>query len=222
MAWKVTVTKEDDDLEYQDNQSEIADDGLDYDYDEGFEDAPVGLFATPGRIIALVSSVVVLVFVLGIGAWLLTRPAGPKLPVAVRVGAIAPDFQLNDIYDGKPVKLSSLRGNPVWVNFWASWCAPCKAEMPEMKTRYDQFKAKGLTILGVDLKEDNATVRQFTKLNNYDWKFVIDAGPVSDRYVVSGIPTHVFLDKDGVIRSLVVGGISGDMMDQSLAKIIDQ
>src|SRR5436190_17181803 len=234
MAWKVTVKDESDDFDDQTDEADLADDDLDYDYeDESYDDQRVGLFATPGRTIALVSSGIVLVFVLGIAVWLLaTRQPVPASgasnlreydPVpAVRVGSIAPDFQLNDLYSGKSVKLSSFRGKPLWVNFWATWCTFCKIEMPEMKQRYDKFKDKDLAILGVDLNEDNNTVKQYVQQGKYDWNFVIDPGPVNQQYFVTGLPTHVFIDKNGVIRSLVVGGINGDQMDESLAKIISQ
>lgn len=206
----------------------------DYECEDGdYAYEPDGLFSTPGRVIALVSLVLMLFVVAGLAAWLLgkstsTASSGPPpipagVQTGVRVGALPPDFELNDANTGKPVKLSSLRGNPVWVNFWASWCAPCRAEMPEMKQRYAKYKDKGLVILGVDLGEDSATVNQFTQLNGYDWTFVLDSNQqVSQQYFVSGIPTHLFLDKAGVIRAMTVGGISGDMMNDSLTKIIGQ
>ncbi len=217
------------------------------DYSEAFYDeeddeiatGASGLFSTPARVITLVASVLMLVLVTGIVAWLLGTRAGKSgsyvgtssgtgvtnagLQTAVKVGALAPNFALNEIDTGKLLNLTSLRGKPVWVNFWASWCGPCKAEMPEMKQRYAKYKDKGLTILGVDDKEDNATVKQFTELNGYNWTFVIDGdGSVLQQYVVSGIPTHLFLDKNGVIKYLIVGGITGDMMDEGLNKIMSQ
>ncbi len=206
----------------------------DYEYEEDdYAYEPAGLFSTPGRVIALASLVLMLFVVAGVAAWLLGKSTStassspPSIPAGVqtgvRVGALPPDFELNDVRTGKPVRLSSLRGNPVWVNFWASWCAPCRAEMPEMKQRYVKYKDKGLVILGVDLDEDRATVKQFTHLNSYDWTFVLDSNQqVSQLYFVSGIPTHLFLDRAGVIRAMTVGGISGDMMDDSLTKIIGQ
>lgn len=233
------------DYEVEDAPDVNGDPGYDSEYVGEYVDeydTPAGMFSTPGRIVAFTGSVVVLLVVAGVVAWLLgTRPQyanqnvyaitdangnqirnAAGLETAVRVGALAPDFELNDVYTGKPVKLSSFNGRPVWVNFWASWCPPCKAELPDMKQRYDKYRGKGLVLLGVDLREDNATVKQFTQLNSYDWTFVIDSGDVSDRYFVTGIPTHVFVDKTGVIKSMQVGGISGDMMDQALTQIVGQ
>ena len=94
--------------------------------------------------------------------------------------------------------------------------------MPEMKQRYDSYRDQGLVILGVDFREDAATVKQFTKLNNYDWTFLLDTdGRVSTRYLASGIPVHLFVDRGGVIRSITIGGLPGSMMDDGLAKIMN-
>lgn len=234
--------------EYHENDDDHADYDMVYDngagYDEeyyGVEPDSLGLFSTPGRALLLIFSVLMLLLVTGTLAWLLgsqrsnsytTRSIGASsstnintsgLQTAVKVGALAPDFALNELYTGKPISLSSLRGKPVWLNFWASWCGPCKAEMPEMKQRFAKYKDKGLVILGVDDAEDNATVKQFTELNGYDWTFVIDGnGSILQQYFVSGIPMHAFIDKNGVIRSMTIGGISGDMMDDGLSKILNQ
>lgn len=228
-----------DDYGDNDSDNDLSEAYVDENYDEYETDEtpPPGLLSTPGRVITLAASVLMLVLVTGIVAWLLGAKAGKtasyvgassntgvsNLQTAVKVGALAPDFALNEIYTGKLTSLASLQGKPVWVNFWASWCGPCKAEMPEMKQRYAKYKDKGLVILGVDDKEDNATVKQFTELNDYKWTFVIDGdGSVLQKYVISGIPTHMFLDKSGVIRYMIVGGISGDMMDDGLNKIMSE
>ena len=203
--------------------------------EEEYEDQPVGLFGTPGRAIALTFSALLLLVIVGISAWLLGQGTRGGLPAyasngtnsatgsntGVQIGLTPPDFELIDMYTGKGVKLSSLRGKPVWINFWATWCAPCRSEMPQMKERYAKYRDKGLVILGVDDMEDNATVSQYVKEGGYDWTFVIDGdGAVLEKYNVTGIPTHVFVDKTGIIRSIMVGGISGPMMDDGLKKIM--
>ena len=223
-----------------------ADDDADYGYynrhnyaeEPDYDPEPTGLFGTPARAIILIGTALMLFLITGLAAWLLGQSGSPisassfaatntanidGLDTAVRVGALPPDFTLNEIYTGKPITLSSMRGKPVWVNFWATWCPPCRAEMPEMKQRYAKYKDKGLVILGVDDREDNASVKQFVELGGYDWTFVIDGdSSVMQRYIVTGIPTHIFVDKAGVIRAITVGGISGGIMDDSLAKIVDQ
>ncbi len=145
--------------------------------------------------------------------------ASPPAPIK---GRYPPDFALNTL-DGKPLKLSDLRGKPVWINFWASWCPPCRAEMPEMKQRYARFKDKGLVIVGVDLAESADTVKQFVTGNGYDWTFVLDTdNAVGQQYFVSGIPTHLFVGKDGIIKAVQTGGIPGQMMDRYLDMIMSQ
>lgn len=142
------------------------------------------------------------------------------LPRQARVGYYPPDFTLSTL-EGKSVKLSDLKGKPLWVNFWATWCPPCRAEMPEMKQKYAQFKDKGLVILGVDMSEDPGTVKQFVKGNGYNWTFLLDSGgQVASQYYVTGIPTHLFIGTDGVIKAMQVGGIPSSMMDRYLSQII--
>lgn len=191
-----------------------------------------------GRGVALVGSVLVLVLVLSAILWLSsTRGAGggSLYPIAgasdnnaatdsgPRVGSLAPDFELTDVNTGQPIKLSSLSGKPVWINFWASWCPPCKAEMPIMKQVYAKYKSQGLVIVGVDMREKVDEVKQFTGSNGYDWTFVIDSdGQVTDRYFVSGIPSHFFIGRDGVIKSIRVGEMTPGDMEENVSKIIDR
>lgn len=147
--------------------------------------------------------------------------SGSALPAAPIVGRYPPDFTLTTL-DGKSVTLSSLRGKPVWINFWATWCPPCRAEMPEMKLRYAKFKDQGLVILGVDNAENPDTVKQFTSSNGYDWTFLLDSDTaVGQQYYVTGIPTHIFVGKDGIIKAIQVGGIPGTMMDRYLGLIMN-
>lgn len=148
--------------------------------------------------------------------------AASALPPQPVKGHYPPDFTLSTL-EGKSVKLSDLRGKPVWVNFWATWCPPCRAEMPEMKQKYAQLKDKGLVVLGVDMSEDPATVKQFTVSNGYDWTFLLDPGSqIASQYYVSGIPTHLFIGRDGIIKAVQVGGIPAIMMDRYLSQIVDE
>lgn len=134
-------------------------------------------------------------------------PGAPQ--VRARVGTIAPDFELKDINTGQLVKLSELRGRPVWVNFWATWCPPCAEEMPEMQKLYDQYRHSDLALLGVDVQESETSVRNFTTNGNFTWTFLLDTdGSVVDRYMVGGLPTHFFIDKTGTIRAIYAGALS--------------
>ncbi len=142
------------------------------------------------------------------------------LPAAPRVDRYPPDFALQTI-DGEVIKLSELRGKPVWINFWATWCPPCRAEMPEMKQKYAKLKAQGLVIIGVDVGEDTEIVNQFVTSKGFDWTFVVDdTNAISQQYLVSGIPAHFFVGRDGLIKAVQLGGIPGNMMDRHLATIV--
>ncbi|MDQ3930821.1 MAG: redoxin domain-containing protein [Chloroflexota bacterium] len=155
--------------------------------------------------------VVALGLALFLGWQVLSGPgsATPNAPRA-QVGSVAPDFELKDINTGQSVKLSELRGRPVWVNFWASWCPPCAQEMPEMQKLYDRYRQSGLALLGVDVQESEEAVRSFTA-GKFDWTFLIDSdGKVVDRYWVGGLPTHVFIDEQGVIRAIYAGALAAD------------
>jgi len=139
----------------------------------------------------------------------------------LRVGMPAPDFQLDDVNTGQPVSLSGLRGRPVWINFWATWCPACKVELPTMKQWYDRYKSKGLALVGVDMREDPDQVRAFTKSNGYDWLFVIDADvQVRERYDTIGIPNHVFVDAQGIVRAIEIGELKENSIEGYLAKIM--
>jgi thiol-disulfide isomerase/thioredoxin len=129
----------------------------------------------------------------------------------VRVGSLAPDFGLRDVKTGEIVRLSEMRGRPVWVNFWATWCPACKEEMAEIQRYYERYKGDGLVVIGVDVQESEASVREFVGQGGYEWSFVVDSdGGVTDRFFVDGIPAHFFVDAEGVIRAIQVGGIGSE------------
>lgn len=143
-------------------------------------------------------------------------------PEDVVPGSLAVDFTATNLVDGKEVHVSDYRGkNPVWLNFWASWCGPCKAEMPDMQQLYDLNKAKGLVILGFDVREDQKTVNDFVTSRAFNWTFLLQpTGETASRYYVSGIPTHIFIGKDGVIKSRISSGLPRAYMEAELAKIL--
>jgi thiol-disulfide isomerase/thioredoxin len=124
--------------------------------------------------------------------------SGSKVnPQAVKIKSA--DFTLGDL-NGKEVTLSSLKGKKVMLNFFTTWCPPCKAEMPDMEKLYQETKDSDLIILAVNLGEDEATVKEFMKKNNYNFPVLLDSkGSTADKYSVSAIPTTYFLDKEGSI-----------------------
>jgi len=142
-------------------------------------------------------------------------PTDPKSPI---VGELAPQFTLLDV-DGRATKLSDFRGKTVVLNFWATWCIPCRQEFPELATLYDTNAARGLVVLGVDLQEDPAPVRKFAAEFNASFPIVIDSnGSVARQYQLIGPPTTFFIGPDGVLRAVQVGALT----EQALPRKLEQ
>ena len=137
-------------------------------------------------------------------------------------GAEAPDFTLNDP-EGNPVTLSSLRGQYVIVDFWASWCKPCRAGMPAMKELYAKYHNKGLEIIGVSDDNDHDKWRQAIEQDQTPWIHVVDEFPVENKparvgseWGVHYIPSFFLLDKEGKI----VGKMDHEELEAKLAELL--
>lgn len=116
-----------------------------------------------------------------------------------------PDFTLQNL-EGKKISTENLRGKFLWINFWATWCPPCRAEMPSMQKVWEEFGGENFIILAVDLRENREKVRSFIKNNGYTFPILLDtSGDVGKKYGVRSIPTNFFVDPDGK----VVGGAIG-------------
>ena len=131
--------------------------------------------------------------------------------VGTEVGMQAPDFTLTNM-NGKEVSLSDYRGEKVFLNFWASWCPPCRQEMPDMQKLYEEY-GEEVVILAVNVGENKSTAANFMMENGLDFSVLLDTDKSTARnYLVRGIPTSYFLDKDGVIINKVVGAVSYERM----------
>jgi len=144
-------------------------------------------------------------------------------PPSTEIGRAAPDFLL-DTPDGGRLRLSDLQGKPVLVNFWASWCAPCRQEMPEIVRAQAAYKASGFTVVAVDLQENDTQVRAFAQEFGMTFPIVIDRnGGVGEAWhiggPVQGIPSSYFLDATGVVRARVYGPMTAQSLSDNLAKI---
>ncbi len=138
--------------------------------------------------------------------------------VGVNVGDLAPDFTLTDL-EGNQVSLSDFRGKAVFINFWATWCPPCRAEMPEIEAVYQEYKDKNVVVVGVDILETEDKVRQFVERGGYSWIFVIDTtGEVTNNYGIAAIPTSFFIDRDGIIKAVNIGAMTKRAMEAKLAE----
>ncbi len=166
---------------------------------------------------------VILVIILTTGLLITgcSKPEGSSQ--APGVGKQAPEFRLPGL-DGQPVSLSDFRGRPVFVNFWASWCGPCRYEMPFIQEIYEdkRWSDKGLVILAIDMGESRSTAEDFMRSSNLSFPVLLDADQqVALRYNVRAIPTTFLVDKDGVIQAMKIGAFpSKAAIEQDLAKII--
>ena len=107
------------------------------------------------------------------------------------------------------------------VNFWASWCPPCKEEMPAFEKAYQKYKDKGVLFLGIDQKESADTVRQFVKQNGYSWTFLLDIeGKAGTAYRLTGVPETFFVDREGIIREVQIGPLTQSGLESKLSKLI--
>ncbi len=141
-----------------------------------------------------------------------------EVSIGTNVGEIAPDFTLFDL-DGNELSLSDFRGKVVFINFWATWCPPCRAEMPEIESIYQDYKDKDVVVIGVDILETEELVREFVQRGGYNWIFVIDlTGEVAANYNIQAIPTSFFIDREGVIRAINIGAMTKRAMEDKLAE----
>ncbi len=143
-----------------------------------------------------------------------TRGAAAK-EVGVHEGETARDF-IGQSPDGKPLRLSDLRGKPTVINFWATWCSSCLAELPDLKSVQDELGADAINVVAVNAGEDSAAAKRFLKVLDAP-AFHVGMDPtlvVSDAYGVLGLPQSVFIDADGVIRAVYTGQLSRDLMQQ--------
>jgi len=139
-------------------------------------------------------------------------------PVGLKRGQAAPDFTLSDV-NGDQVRLSSLRGRPVMLNFWSISCPPCRYEMPEIEAVYQKYRGQAVFI-GIAPADTAAEVRDFVTARGYTWTFVTDpGGAVSFDYQVMYFPTTYFLDAGGRVSSIIVGGpLSRDAFERELVR----
>ena len=139
------------------------------------------------------------------GQTITTPPPTTDAPIGIQVGMQAPDFTLRTL-TGESLNLYEQRGKPVFLNFWATWCGPCVAEMPDMQ-KLQQAMGDSIQIVGIDLRESRSLVLRFVTRYGYTWTFVLDsAREVGDTYEVSGIPRSFFIDATGEIVRVLRGG----------------
>lgn len=169
----------------------------------------------------------------GFGAWVMmlgivvaTVVLGIQLAnqnqIQPQPGDIAPDFSL-ETFDGQPLKLSDLRGRIVVINFWASWCAPCRTEAPELQAIWEDYGARGVVVIGVNWLDAERDARAFMDEFGMTYPNAPDTGETVGRmYRITGAPENFVIDQNGVVVQTIAGPTTYDslttMLDDLLAK----
>ncbi len=140
----------------------------------------------------------------------------------VKAGQPAPDFTLRNP-EGETVSLSDFAGHPLLINFWATWCPPCRFEMPLFQQTYEKLKDDGFVVLAVDVQEGPEEVKEYIQEMGLTFPVVLDrSGSVSNTYRVTGLPTSVFVDADGIVTNIHRGAVIEGMLDRYLDEILEQ
>ena len=135
-------------------------------------------------------------------------------------GRPAPNFTLKTT-DGKTSELAGRRGRPVIVNFWATWCGPCRTEMPELQAFYDDHHPKGLELIAVNIQESAEEVIQYRQMLGITFPTVLDRdGSVTRQYLIRGVPSTFFIDAQGTIRQVQIGPLNRKGLNDKLARTL--
>jgi thiol-disulfide isomerase/thioredoxin len=131
----------------------------------------------------------------------------------------APDFTLTDL-EGNSVSLTDFKGKNVYLNFWASWCGPCRMEMPDIEKIYQEYKDKDLVVLAVNVGEGQDTVKSFIDTHQLSFPVLLDSKTEAARiYKVSSIPVSIFINKEGIIAAKRVGLMTHEEMEAYVAEL---
>jgi len=147
-------------------------------------------------------------------------PTANRMPQA---GEVIPDFELPTLDGGKTVRLSALRGSPVVINFWATWCGPCKQEMPLLVEQYNWNKGKGLRVLAIDtLANDNVDdMRAYAQQFKMNFDVLVDKeDAIAGGWNVMGLPTTFFIKPDGTVANVHVGQLTPDQLKENMQLIL--
>ena len=146
--------------------------------------------------------------------------AGKKIKKSLAVGAKFPEFTVTDV-DGKPLSTAALKGKATLIDFWATWCGPCRGELPNVLATYQKHHAEGFDIIGVSLDQDQAKLTEYTKSMNMTWPQYFDGlgwgNKLAAKYGIESIPATFLLDGNGVI---IGEDLRGEALEAAVAKAV--
>ncbi|MBK7894071.1 MAG: TlpA family protein disulfide reductase [Anaerolineaceae bacterium] len=171
----------------------------------------------------LAAALVLILGGLAVLVWMSVQTAVPTpttnsygAPALAQQGGTVTDFTIESL-GGFPVSLNDYEGEVIIMNFWATWCPPCRAEMPGINNFYEAYKEEGLVVLAINEEESAETVRPFIELNNFTFPVLLDIeGRVAQQYSTRSFPTTFIIDRQGVIQHVQTGEIS----ERELEKIV--
>jgi cytochrome c biogenesis protein CcmG/thiol:disulfide interchange protein DsbE len=137
-----------------------------------------------------------------------------------RAGQPAPPFTLPRAAGGGKISLASLRGRPVYLNFFASWCSPCAEETPWVVEFYKKYRSRGLVTLGINELENAKKALEFAKQHDIPYPVLIDDGPMGKDYGVIAMPLHVFIDRRGKVSTFRLGEMTRGEIEAAIKKIL--
>lgn len=176
---------------------------------------PDDVHAVPKRGQALVAVVLALLIVAT--AWFIGGRAGFEQigqgginrQYMPRVGDVAPELLMIGP-EGTPVRLSDFRGQPVWLNFWGSWCPPCRAELPDIQAAYEELDPRDVVLIALSIDQSRTVATTYARANGGTFPVynVPSRALIAEDYDLRNVPTHMFIDANGVIQGMVAGSLS--------------
>jgi len=134
------------------------------------------------------------------------------------IGKPAPDFNFQ-VTEGQSFSLSTLQGGPVLLNFWATYCGPCRVEMPYLQQIWDEWQGAGLIVLAINISESPSEVESFMQSQGLSLPVLLDSeGAIAYKYGILNIPTTFFIDSEGIVQHIKVGSFSSAAEIESILK----
>jgi len=168
---------------------------------------------------------IVVAVALLIGIWKLSHPAQPRKSglggaSSSLGGAPAPDFSLPDL-DGKPLDLTNYRGKVVLLDFWATWCTPCRDEIPHFVEWQDKYREQGLQVIGISMDDGPKPVREFYREFKMNYPVALGTEKLAASYGgVLGLPITFLIDRDGRVAAKFVGAVEMSSVEQQIKSLL--